>query len=489
MSAISRHMLHAASSALDLPASAPEAVVFGGAGDLPSHFATTDLAAASVGAAALAVRELMAAQGGAAAAVRVDRRLASLWFGWSIHPVGWELPPLWDAVAGDYATADGWIRLHTNARHHRDAALAVLGCAAEREAVARVVASWRGEELEAAVVGQGGCAAMMRSAAEWRGHPQGRAVAAEALIAIATAPADASLASAGGSLAPASLAPGRAGSGRGWAATPSRPLAGLKVLDLTRVLAGPVATRFLAGYGADVLRIDPPGWNEPGVIPEVTLGKRCARLDLARLADRAIFEGLLAEADILVHGYRADALERLGYGEPMRRRLNPGLIDVALDAYGWTGPWAGRRGFDSLVQMSCGIARHGMLAQGAGKPVPLPVQALDHATGYLMAAAVVRGLLYRLQQNRAMQARLSLAGVARLLADMPIDDSAAGSAAGGGPQPMAPGGGADLAPALEQTEWGPARRYRAPAEIDGAPMRWDRPAASLGSAAPRWGAD
>jgi hypothetical protein len=458
-------MLRAVSLALGLPAAAADAVVFGGDGDLPSYFAVTDLAAASVAAAALAVQQLIEAQGGAARAVRVDRRLASLWFGWSLHPVGWERPPLWDAVAGDYATADGWIRLHTNARHHRDAALAVLGCAVDREVVARAVTSWRGEELEAAVVKQGGCAAVMRSAAEWSDHPQGRAVAAEPLIAIATEPA-------GGTL-------GLAEAASGWATTPTRPLAGLKVLDLTRVLAGPVATRFLAGYGADVLRIDPPGWNEPGVIPEVTLGKRCARLDLTQPADRTIFEGLLAEADILVHGYRADALERMGYGEKMRRQLSPGLIDVALDAYGWTGPWAGRRGFDSLVQMSCGIAAHGMHAQGASKPVPLPVQALDHATGYLIAAAVVRGLLYRLQDKRAMQARLSLARVAEFLVAHPAAPGVA----------LATGGEADLAPELEQTEWGPARRYRVPAEIDGAPMRWDRPASSLGSAAPRWGAD
>ena len=465
MSAISHRMLRAVSSALGLPVGAADAVVFGGDGDLPSYFAVTDLAAASVAAAALAVEQLLVAQGGAARAVRVDRRLASLWFGWSLHPVGWERPPLWDAVAGDYATADGWIRLHTNARHHRDAALAVLGCAPDREVVARAVGAWRGEALEAAVVGQGGCAAVMRSAAEWRGHPQGRAIAAEPLIAITTEPA-------GG-------ASGSAEAACGWAATPTRPLAGLKVLDLTRVLAGPVATRFLAGYGADVLRIDPPGWSEPGVIPEVTLGKRCARLDLTQPADRAIFEGLLAEADILVHGYRADALERMGYGEHMRHQRNPGLIDVALDAYGWTGPWAGRRGFDSLVQMSSGIAAHGMRQQGASKPVPLPVQALDHATGYLIAAAVVRGLLYRLQDRRAMQARLSLARVAEFLVTHP---AAAGV-------PLAAGGEADLAAELEQTEWGPARRYRVPAGIDGAPMRWDRPASSLGSAAPRWGAD
>ncbi|NGZ83855.1 acyl-CoA transferase [Duganella sp. SAP-35] len=495
-------MLDAASAALGLPDDAADAVVFGGVGDLPSCFATTDLAAASVAAAALAVRQLIVAQGGAGAEVRVDRRLASLWFGWSLHPVGWERPPLWDAVAGDYACADGWIRLHTNARHHRDAALAVLGCAAEREAVTRAVAAWRGEDLEAAVVGQGGCAAMMRSMAQWREHPQGRAVAAEPLIAIsaaaAAAPAAAAAAAAAADSRPASapaapvLAAFAAGAhvGRGWPGTPSRPLAGLKVLDLTRVLAGPVATRFLAGYGADVLRIDPPGWTEPGVIPEVTLGKRCARLDLTLPVDRAIFEGLLADADILVHGYRADALERLGFGEQTRRQLNPGLIDVALDAYGWSGPWAGRRGFDSLVQMSSGIARHGMLAQGTGKPVPLPVQALDHATGYLIAAAVVRGLLHRLDGQDGMQARLSLARVAELLVASSAEPAASASlAAAVGLPPIAPGGEADLSPQLEQTEWGPARRYWPPAEIDGAPMRWERPASSLGSAAPSWGTE
>jgi hypothetical protein len=459
MSATSRQMLHAAWTALELPPSSLGALDFNADGDLPSYFATTDLAAAAVGAAALALRELMLAQGALEGRVVVNRRLASLWFGWSLHPVGWQLPPLWDALAGDYVCADGWIRLHTNASHHRQAALAVLGCAAQRQAVEQAVQGWRGLELEAAVVAQGGCAAQLRSIRQWSEHPQGCAVAGEALIAWAPG---------------ADAAAERYGS---WAWSASRPLAGLKVLDLTRVLAGPVATRFLAGYGADVLRIDAPGWDEPGVIPEVTLGKRCARLDLSQAADRTIFEGLLAQADVLVHGYRPQALERLGYGETVRRQLNPGLVDVALNAYGWSGPLAGRRGFDSLVQMSCGIAQHGIQQQGASKPVPLPVQALDHATGYLMAAAVVRGLIARLDgDGRWRQARLSLARTAMLLTDAPL---APGTA-------MPPAAEADLATALEHTEWGPARRLLPPAVVDGAPMRWSRPAASLGSSLPNW---
>ncbi|WP_343729132.1 CoA transferase [Duganella sp.] len=450
-------LLNAAWSALDLPAAALDAIALRGEGELPSYFAVTDLAAASVGAAALAVQQLMVAQGGASARVQADRRLASMWFGWSIHPVGWERPPLWDAVAGDYATADGWIRLHTNAPHHRDAALAALGCAAERTAVTQTVAAWRGLELEEAVVAHGGCAAAMRSMDEWRDHPQGQAVANEPLIAFTAAD---------------SCVP------RPWAWTRGRPLAGLRVLDLTRVLAGPVATRFLAGYGAGVLRVDPPWWNEPGAIPEVTLGKRCARLDLTRPQDRTVFEGLLAQADVLVHGYRPAALERLGYGESMRHQLNPSLIDVALNAYGWTGPLAGRRGFDSLVQMSSGIAHHGMQRQGADRPVPLPVQALDHATGYLIAAAVVRALIARLSEGRLLQARLSLARTARLLTDVPPAQTAG--------MPLAAATEADFSPQLEQTEWGPARRYRPPVAIVGAPMAWARPANSLGSAQPHW---
>jgi len=453
---MSHHLLNAVWSTLELPAAALNAIDLRGAGELPSYFAVTDLAAASVGAAALAVRQLMLAQGGAHARVLIDRRLASMWFGWSIHPVGWERPPLWDAVAGDYATADGWIRLHTNAPHHRDAALSALGCAPERAAVTQAVAAWRGLDLEEAVVAKGGCAALMRSMEAWRAHPQGQSVAGESLIAFADA----------GRAAP-----------RPWAWIGGRPLAGLKVLDLTRVLAGPVATRFLAGYGADVLRIDPPHWNEPGAIPEVTLGKRCARLDLTRPDDRATFESLLAQADVLVHGYRPDALERLGYGEQVRLQLNPALIDVALNAYGWSGPLSGRRGFDSLVQMSSGIAHHGMLQQGADKPVPLPVQALDHATGYLAAAAVVRALIARLNEGRTLRARLSLARTAKLLTDAPAPAVNT---------PLAPMRDDDFAPQLEQTAWGPARRYRPPAVIDGAPMAWALPASSLGSAKASW---
>ena len=427
-----------------------------GEGTLPSVFATSDLAEASIATAAAELADLVTAAGQAAATVRVDRRLSSLWFQWSFQPIGWKPAPPWDPIAGDYLASDGFIRLHTNAPHHRDAALRVLQTPADKPAVTAAVARWKAEELEEAVVRAGGCAAAMRSLAEWRSHPQGQAVAGEALIAI-DATADRG--------------------GDNWLPSAGRPLQDIRVLDLTRVLAGPVATRFLAGFGAEVLRIDPPGWDEPGVIPEVALGKRCARLDLASPQGLERLKALIAQADVFVHGYRADALERLGLGDAVRRALRPGLIDVALNAYGWTGPWRNRRGFDSLVQMSAGIADAGMRTAQASQPRPLPVQALDHATGYLMAAAVIRGLTRRLRDGSGFAARVSLARTAALLSSVPQDSLN---------EVFPPATEADWSAGVEQSGFGPLRRLRPPVSIETVPLQWDRPANPLGSSAPGW---
>lgn len=432
------------------------AIEYTGRGELPSAFSVTDFAAESVGAAGESVAELAAARHGVSARVRVDRRLTSMWFGFSIRPQGWELPPPWDPVAGDYATQDGWIRLHTNAPHHRKIALAVLNAPEEKVAVAAAVLGWKGDELESAIVERGGCAAAMKTVAQWRAHPQGTALASEPLMFSETH---------GAQPRPK------------WSVPASRPLDGIRVLDLTRVLAGPVATRFLAGFGADVLRIDPPGWDEVGVVPEVTLGKRCASLDLRSRDGIAVFERLLSEADVLVHGYRPGALDGLGLGSERRRSIRPGLIDVSLDAYGWTGPWRGRRGFDSLVQMSSGIAEAGMRHYNKPRPFPLPVQALDQTAGYLMAAAVIRGLTTRLETGSGITARTSLARVAQALIEMPAQPAT---------EELAPEHPADVDEHVEDTSWGPARRIRAPLTIDNIPMRWEHPASKLGSAAPEW---
>ncbi|WP_460134442.1 CoA transferase [Pseudomonas sp. S1_E04] len=440
-------------AALDLPYT-PLSITSAGA--LPSTFAVTALASASIGAAGQAVAELLQQQTGRLPGVSVDRRLASFWCSSSIRPVGWQVPPVWDPVAGDYACADGWIRLHTNAPHHRAAAERVLGKVTERTEMAEKVATWHAAELEQAIVDADGCAAQMRTWQAWRSHPQGLAVNAEDLIQRQTFETTCD---------------------KPWLGSMARPLAGIKVLDLTRVLAGPVASRFLAGLGADVLRIDSPTWNEPGAVPEMTLGKRCARLNLKTPEDRLIFERLLKDADMLLHGYRADALEQLGYTPDQLQALAPGLIDISLNAYGWSGPWRNRRGFDSLVQMSSGIAEAGMAWKQSDKPVPLPVQALDHATGYLMAASALRALSERLKTGRGGLARLSLARTAKLLVDA-------------GQVPEQPALRAeepsDQGLVVEQTAWGQAHRLLAPLTISGTPLQWDLPAGELGSHRAQW---
>lgn len=423
-----------------------------------SRFAVTDLAVELFGVLGCVVADLVCSMGLAdhAANFRVNRRRALLWYDVSIRPHGWVLPPLWDELAGDYETRDGWVRLHTNLAHHRAAALKALQCGPTRGDVTAALKAARADEVETAVVEAGGVAAAMRSMADWARHPQGEAVASEPLVHWTRL---------------------RSGVAKTWGGTKERPLAGLKVLDLTRVLAGPVATRVLAGFGADVLRIDPPNWDEPNVVPDVTLGKRCARLDLRLPEDREKFEVLLASADILVHGYRPGALSGLGYGREQRAALSPGLIEVCLDAYGWTGLWATRRGFDSLVQMSCGIADAGRAWAGGDKPVPLPVQALDHATGYLMAIAVMRLLRDAAGGQSGGMARFSLARTAELLKALPVDGQI-----GSAPEPC----DEDFAKVPEQTVWGPCGRLRPALEISGTPMAWARPACALGSHPPRW---
>ena len=423
-----------------------------------SCFPVSEFAVATIGAVASSVASLIHESGlnYELPKVQVNQRLASLWFHQSIHPVDWKLPPSWDAIAGDYQSNDGWIKLHTNLDHHRNAALKVLGVESIREKVAQEVLKWNSDELESAIVGEGGVAAALRSRQEWENHPQGIAVALEPLIAWGETKA-----------AKTNFSP----------ISREHPLEGLRVLDLTRVLAGPVATRTLAGLGADVLRIDPIGWDEPFVVPDITLGKRCAFLQLDKVDDRAIFESLLNDAHVLVHGYRPGALDNLGYGYEMRQKLSPNLIEVSLDAYGWTGPWANRRGFDSLVQMSCGIAEQGMHWASANKPTPLPVQALDHATGYLMAAAVIRLFRMAINGEGVANARLSLARTAELLVKHRQLQKSQFN--------MTPDS-KEFSEELELTPWGAANRLLSPLNIDGTEIQWKRSASNLGSSKAHW---
>jgi hypothetical protein len=427
---------------------------------LPSAFDVTGLATGAVAVATLAAARLAAARRDSLPpAVTVDSREASASFAGEglFRPVGWTRPPLWDPIAGNYRAADGWIRLHTNYARHRAAAERVLA-AHDRDTVRAAVAGQPAAEIEQAIVDAGGAAAAMHDRGDWLASAAGAA----------TSPAP-----------PLDITESQRSGPAAWTAAGSgRPFTGVRVLDLTRVIAGPVCTRFLAAYGADVLRIDPPGFGEvPSLLPETTLGKRTAALDLASPAGRATFEGLLADADVLVVGLRAGALARLGYDDHALTALSPGLVIASLNAYGWDGPWRNRRGFDSLVQMSCGIAADGAAAAGSDEPVPLPVQALDHATGWLLAAAIARALTRQLTAPVTAYIRTSLIGTASLLYTL---DRPAGQ-----PPRTDPG-----TFALEDatTAWGPAKRVPLPGHIEGIPPHWAQQAGPLGRHRARWNA-
>jgi crotonobetainyl-CoA:carnitine CoA-transferase CaiB-like acyl-CoA transferase len=321
----------------------------------------------------------------------------------------------WAPLSGFWQTADGWLRTHANYPHHRAALLQALGVPdadddATKAGVEAALRSASRLEVEEAIVAAGGVAAAVRTEEEWHAHPHGAGVSGEPLLRVRDRSA--------GRGTPNGT-PERARVGAGSNAV--RPLDGIRVLELTRVLAGPIASRTLGLWGADVLRIDPPFLPEPEWIHlDTGPGKRSALLDLH--TDRDRFAELLAGADVLVHGYRPGALDALGLTELVDR--TPGLIVASLSAWG-PGPWAERRGFDSIVQAASGIAV--AESQDGVRPGALPAQALDHSAAYLLAGAVAHLLVRRDAVGGSWSVATSLARIGAELLAMPRAELPAGT--------------------------------------------------------------
>ncbi|MGH7100949.1 MAG: CoA transferase [Acetobacteraceae bacterium] len=375
----------------DLPAAALPAIRFSGADPvLPSSFSVGTAAAASIGATALAAREVFRARGGPAATISIDLRDAALECRSERYlRVDGEAPaPLWDAIAGLYPAADGWVRLHTNFPHHRDGILKLLGVPHERAAVAGALARWRAEEFDRAATAGSLPIAWLRSFAEWDRSSEAEALAGEPLIAIERI----------GEAPPEPLAPSRA------------PLSGVRVLELTRVIAGPVCGRALARYGADVLQISAPHLPRmASLVIDTGRGKLSSFLDMRDPAAAKELAALLGEADVFLQSYRPGALAAHGFAEADAARIRPGIISASLAAYGFDGPWARRRGYDSLVQTATGFNHAEAEAAGEAAPKPLPLQMLDHATGQLLAFGIITALIRRASVGGSWRVRASLA--------------------------------------------------------------------------------
>lgn len=359
---------------------------------LPSSFAVGTAAQTSVAAAALAAIELGHVRGQPHQQVNVDMTHAALecsgWFS-----LGGVTPNVWDKFSGLYRCADGWVRIHANFAHHRDGALGLLGLSAataQRADAERALLSWRALDFEQAAADAGLVVAACRSLAVWDSHPQGRAVAALPLFSVERI----------GDAEPRTLPTLN---------TNDRPLTGLRVLDLTRILAGPVCGRMLAAYGADVMLINSPHLPNIESIADTSRGKFSAHVDLQTAAGRDALTSLLATSNVFVQGYRPDALVEHGFGPEAAAQLRPGIVYVSLCAYGDTGPWRTRRGFDSLVQTATGFNLAEAEAANSAKPKPLPMQILDYATGQLMAFAAITALRRQALEGGSWHVKVSLA--------------------------------------------------------------------------------
>jgi crotonobetainyl-CoA:carnitine CoA-transferase CaiB-like acyl-CoA transferase len=437
-----------------------DALSIGGGGDpvFITPWRVAHAGSAALGAIGLAISDLWRLRTGKPQSVTIDRHAATASLRSNTYVLqNGKQPRSWDPLAGHYPTRDGrTMFLHTNHPHHRAGALRIAGATAEtREALAEAVAQWDGLAIEEAIAAGGCVGGLVRSRDEWNDHPHGKAVARLPLLDIVKI-----------GEAPAQPLP------KG-----DRPLSGVRVFDLTRVLAGPTSGRVLAENGADVLHVAAPHLpyqNE--ILMDTGHGKRCAWVDLTQPAGVETMTALLREADVFTQGYRPGTLAARGFSPEQVAALRPGIVCVSICAYGHEGPWSSRRGFDSIVQNVTGLAA----TQGTlDKPRNLPVQALDYIAGYLAALGAMVGLARRAEQGGSWLVRVSLVQVAHWLANL-------GTVAPG--QGMAELPEAELARYLMESDspFGRLRHLKPVVQLSETPPYYAKPPEPLGTSPARW---
>ena len=433
---------------------------------LPTPFRIGETAAASLAAVGLAVSDIWKLRTGRSQQVAVDVRRATASLRSSKYMLmdGKSIAAERHPLMGVYPAKNGrWSYLHCNFPNHRNVALSVLGVEEDNDAVRKAVSKWDALELEEAIIAAGGAGGMVRSMDEWARHPQAAAVASLPLLEITKI----------GDSPPEPMPDG------------DRPLSGIRVLDLTRVLAGPTCARTLAEHGADVLKITAPHLASIGSQEfDTGHGKLSAHLDLRQKQDLETLRDIIRDADVFSQGYRPGTLARRGLSPEDLAALRPGIIYISLSAFGRVGPWAERRGFDTVVQTVSGItARQGELFPGA-QPGPqfYPVSAIDYLTGYLMAFGALVALARRVTEGGSWLVSISLAQTGRWLVgrgqvsenelrDIPEDFMPEEIADWSTFSDLTIGRISHLAPVLQLSETEP---------------HWSRPAVPLGCHEPAW---
>lgn len=425
---------------------------------LASRFRVGEAAALALGLAAAGAARIHVRRGGPPQQVAVDvRAAATTLLGFLFQRVDSDLDLGRHAgpVTDLYEAADGrWIHLHGGFPHLARGTLDLLGCSADASAIAAAVARRPALEWEDELARRGLCGAAVRTAEEWAVHPQGAALEATPVVEIQR-------------IDDADPEPDRP--------VASRPLDGLRVLDCTRVLAGPTCGRTLAMHGADVLRIDGPHLPsiEPFVV-ETGRGKRNAHLDLRHPTDAARLRSLVSEADVFCQGYRGGALARRGFGIDEIVSLRPGIVVVSIDCYGHEGPWRDRPGWEQLAQSAVGLAA---AEGGSDRPRLVPAAATDYTTGYLAAYGVTVALARRAVEGGSWHVRASLCQTGMWLQRL-----------GATCDPAEACGPGDVASWSRQcdTRWGRLTHLGPAVGMSVTPPRWERPPSPLGSHAPVW---
>ncbi|KIK69912.1 hypothetical protein GYMLUDRAFT_34311 [Collybiopsis luxurians FD-317 M1] len=383
-----------------------------------SSFKIASAAQTTIGLAALSAAHFHELRTGVKQTVTVDARHAALEFrSEAYYTLESRIPgSIWDSIAGLYKTKDGsFVRVHTNFPHHRHGILRILNLPdapeTTRDHVQEALLQWNATDFEEAAAQAQMCAFALRSFDEWDRHAQAIALKNTPPVTV-TKIGD---------------APKRKIQSK---SSFRYPLEGVRILDLSRVLAGPIAARTLAAHGADVLLVTSPNLPAlPNIDVDTSRGKRTTQLDLTQKGDKENLQRLVGDADVFLQAYRPGALEKKGFGvqevTQIKGKRGHGLIYANLCAWGWEGPWKDRRGFDSLVQTATGFnvaeaeafneSQASPLTKSQLQPRPFPMQALDHAAGYLLSYGVNVALCKTITEGGSWEVRVSLAAVGQWL--------------------------------------------------------------------------
>ena len=300
-------------------------------------------------------------------------------------------------LTGIFQTKDGrWLLPHFGLDHLCRRTLDLLQADANTDSIAKAVAKWDALDLENAIDEARVCGGMIRTNDEWLQEPHGKILAAKPVVEIIKI----------GDSEPEPMPAG------------DRPLSGIRALDLTRILAGPITGRTLAEHGADVLMVSAPHLPQVwSYVADTSHGKRSCYLDLRDESEKQTLLSLVKTADVFSQGYRPDKINKMGLGPEALADIRPGLVYVSINCYGADGPFSHRAGWEQIAQIMTGIAAEGVQSSSGYKPKTLPAAANDYITGYLGAYGTLLALARRAREGGSYHVRVSLCQTGMMIYD------------------------------------------------------------------------